>query len=247
MVKRIEDCINDLNSVSSAAEAFAVFTKAMKVYGYDRVSYGFATDHPSLGIERMHGHATCYPQEWMDYYAKNNLIEIDPLPNYMLKSALPSFWSGVTADLSGDPLQFMRDASDVGLKDGALIPLHGVGGEVAGVCVASEDIHPEQSYENLAAIQMLATYFHDKYRCFLRKEDPVELTNREMQVLKWAAEGKTDEEISGILYISSHTVRYHWRKIFNKLQAYSRTYAIVKAIRMQMISNFAIIKNYQGW
>lgn len=244
MVKKIEDCINALNAASDPAEAFGIFTKVMKRYGYSQVAYGFVTDHPSLELGRMHGHATSFPEEWMDYYTKNNMIDIDPVPNYMLKSALPSFWGNITADATGDPLQLMRDASDVGLKDGALVPLHAVGGEVAYVTVALDEIHPEQSYENLAAIQMLSTFFHEKYKGFLRKVEPVKLTDREIHVLQWAAEGKTDEEISDILYISSHTVRYHWRKIFDKLQAYGRTYAIVKAIGMQLISNIAIIKNY---
>jgi DNA-binding CsgD family transcriptional regulator len=244
MVKKIEDCINALNAANDPGEAFTVFAKAMKGYGYNQVAYGFLTDHPSLGLGRVHGHATSFPEEWMDYYTKNDMLDVDPVPNYMLRSALPAFWGGVTANAAGDPLQLMRDAVDVGLVDGAMVPLHAVGGEVAYVTVALDKVHPEQTYENLAAIQMLSTFFHEKYKSFLRNIDPVELTDREVQVLQWAAEGKTDEEISDILCISAHTVRYHWRKIFDKLQACGRTYAIVKAIRMQLISKIAVIKNY---
>lgn len=44
-----------------------------------------------------------------------------------------------------------------------------------------------------------------------------ELTNREKEVLKLVAEGKTNETIGKMLFISAHTARTHWRNIKEKL------------------------------
>lgn len=61
------------------------------------------------------------------------------------------------------------------------------------------------------------------------------LTVREIEVLKGIAEGYTNNEISGILFISPHTVKSHMINIFNKLSVNDRTQAAVLATRHHII------------
>jgi ATP/maltotriose-dependent transcriptional regulator MalT len=61
------------------------------------------------------------------------------------------------------------------------------------------------------------------------------LTNREIEVLKLIAEGYTNNEISGILFISPHTVKSHMIHIFNKLAVNDRTQAAVLATQNEII------------
>jgi len=61
------------------------------------------------------------------------------------------------------------------------------------------------------------------------------LTNREMEVLKLIAQGYTNNEISGILFISPHTVKSHMIHIFNKLGVNDRTQAAVLATQSRII------------
>jgi DNA-binding NarL/FixJ family response regulator len=58
---------------------------------------------------------------------------------------------------------------------------------------------------------------------------PTPLTPREFQVLKMAAKGDTNKEISKTLDISAHTVKSHIIHIFNKLGVNDRTQASVWA------------------
>lgn len=61
------------------------------------------------------------------------------------------------------------------------------------------------------------------------------LTNREIEVLKLIAEGYTNNEISGVLFISPHTVKSHMINIFNKLSVNDRTQAAVLATQNDII------------
>lgn len=55
------------------------------------------------------------------------------------------------------------------------------------------------------------------------------LSEREIEVLKHIAEGLTNQEIAGRLYLSLHTVKVHARNIYGKLGVNNRTQAVARA------------------
>ena len=57
------------------------------------------------------------------------------------------------------------------------------------------------------------------------------LTEREIEVLQYAAQGSSNQEIADSLYLSLRTVQSHLNHIFNKLQVSSRTEAVVHALK----------------
>ena len=61
--------------------------------------------------------------------------------------------------------------------------------------------------------------------------DSTEFTERELEVLRLLAEGLTDREIAGRLFVSVTTVRYHVGNLMNKTGFSSRTELAVKAVR----------------
>lgn len=65
---------------------------------------------------------------------------------------------------------------------------------------------------------------------------PSDLTPREMEVLVFLAEGLTNKAIAHNLGISEHTVKFHVNSIMNKLDAQSRTDAVVRATRLGLIA-----------
>jgi DNA-binding NarL/FixJ family response regulator len=62
-----------------------------------------------------------------------------------------------------------------------------------------------------------------------------ELTRREQQVLRLLAEGMTNKAIAQELQVSDHTVKFHVNAIMSKLDAQSRTEAVVKATRLGLL------------
>ena len=68
------------------------------------------------------------------------------------------------------------------------------------------------------------------------REGGGQLTARELEILKWAARGLSNKEISEKLFISLRTVKAHLTNIFNKLGCGSRTDAIIRGLKQGYIS-----------
>ncbi|AFY42414.1 response regulator transcription factor [Nostoc sp. PCC 7107] len=64
----------------------------------------------------------------------------------------------------------------------------------------------------------------------------IHLTEREQEVLNWLVQGASNEQIAGNLYITVATVKAHLTAIFDKLSVTSRTQAIVKALKLGLVS-----------
>ncbi len=63
-----------------------------------------------------------------------------------------------------------------------------------------------------------------------------DLDSRELEILRLLADGCTNEEIAGRLFLSSETVRSRVRKLMTKLNAHTRTEAVASAIRQRLIA-----------
>lgn len=63
------------------------------------------------------------------------------------------------------------------------------------------------------------------------------LSRREAECIRWAAIGKTDEEIGEIISVCRSTVRYHISRAGEKLQAVNRTQTVFKATQLGYLGN----------
>ena len=61
------------------------------------------------------------------------------------------------------------------------------------------------------------------------------LTDRELEVLKLAAQGLTNKAIAYSLSISDRTVQGHLRRIYEKLNVANRTEAVVRASQLNLL------------
>jgi DNA-binding NarL/FixJ family response regulator len=62
------------------------------------------------------------------------------------------------------------------------------------------------------------------------------LTEREMQVLRGMADGKSNAEIGRDLFVSEDTVKTHARRLFRKLNARDRAHAVAAGFRAGLVS-----------
>ena len=61
-------------------------------------------------------------------------------------------------------------------------------------------------------------------------------TDREIEVLRWTADGKTASEIADILNISERTANFHIANVITKLNAPNKTAAVIRAGMLGMLS-----------
>ena len=70
---------------------------------------------------------------------------------------------------------------------------------------------------------------------FLSKDRENMLTAREREILQLLADGMSNADVAGKLFISQETVKSHVRHILSKLEADTRTHAVAIALRQAII------------
>ncbi len=70
----------------------------------------------------------------------------------------------------------------------------------------------------------------------VQDQGPDTLTDRELDVLRLAAQGLSNRDIASELHLSSRTVQAHLSAIFAKMQVGSRTQAVVQALRRGLLT-----------
>ena len=87
-----------------------------------------------------------------------------------------------------------------------------------------------EAWAKRAGVELGATGEHARARV---NETRDQLTPQEREVAQLAADGESNTEIGAQLFISRHTVAYHLRKVFTKLEVTSRT-QLASALRDQL-------------
>jgi LuxR family maltose regulon positive regulatory protein len=71
---------------------------------------------------------------------------------------------------------------------------------------------------------------------YLEDGFPISLSSREIEVLALIAEGKSNQEISGQLYLALNTVKRHAYNIYTKLEVRKRTQAVSRARQLGLVA-----------
>jgi len=148
-------------------------------------------------------------------------------------------------DLGWDADEAPAEVAETEIPLVALLPHEGLAAEVWAAGAAALLLRDTSGVRLVSAIQAVARQ--------LRVVDPLlapaigtrasteetplaeELTPREHEVLQLLAEGVSNRAIAQELNISEHTVKFHVNAIMGKLDAQSRTEAVVRATRLGLI------------
>ena len=66
--------------------------------------------------------------------------------------------------------------------------------------------------------------------------NPVSLSDRELQIVQFIAEGYTNSQIAAIIYLSNHTVNTHRKNIMKKLGVNNTAGIVMYAVKEQMVT-----------
>ncbi|MCK1734316.1 LuxR family transcriptional regulator [Bradyrhizobium sp. 138] len=211
--------------------------------GFSEVSYGALNFVEPLRLPEYPPPAVAvkWPPEWCERYFKRKYHKIDPVVRRTPTLSRPFLWDQLAEQyqLQPDERRVLDEAREAGLKHGMSVPLFGPLGRLSVVSFASrfDDADPQHSKGHLNA---LAWHFHTACVEITRPAEDncnmrVALSQRELDCLRWVAEGKSSWEIGRILQISENTVNFHLKNAMRKLGATSRIQAAIVAIRLNLI------------
>lgn len=150
-------------------------------------------------------------------------------------SLLPQYWS-IKDSAPPFPLEMERIMTDYGIVSGVMIPINSPCGERYIMRFDGDTARPSQSVMN--ELGMIGLHAYDVYERMKRSEmlPSRTLTKRELEVIRWTAQGKTSAEIGQILSLSDHTVNAYMNNAIKKLDCVNRTQLVAKAIRSKLIA-----------
>jgi DNA-binding CsgD family transcriptional regulator len=233
------DCSNRSQSLP---ELFELLVDCSCQEGFSQVAYGALNHNEPV---RLPGHpmpaiAINFPAQWSERYFERKYHEFDPVVRRTPVISKPFTWDHLLerGQLHPNERLVMEESSEAGLKHGVSVPLYGPSGRVSVLSFASpfDDVDP---CRHVGHLNVLAWQFHVAFAEIARPRKPAkqsfELSDRERDCLRWTAEGKSAWEIGTILNVSENTINFHVKKAMRKLDTTSRTAAVVKAIRLNLI------------
>lgn len=194
----------------------------------------------TLHIHRVHHD---YPESWVKTYYERSLYTYDVVLSEGMRSLQPFDWGELRARFPRSEVVF-AEAERQGIPcTGMTFPQVSRGRSVAMLSVCThlpERDWPAARKTWLRDIQVLAALFHASLQKPPRRQETMAdglpiLTERESEVLRWSAAGKSYWEISMILGVSERTVRFFMTNARQKLDVVTNTQAVAHAIWQGLI------------
>ena len=133
----------------------------------------------------------------------------------------------------------MEQGRAFGLNRGLTVPLNPPTGQTVFFSLASSDLQlDDHRLGNLRpAAGVFSTYLFDAYVRIDRMENPKvnELTERELECLFWACEGKSAWEMAQIVGVAERTINFHLTSVIKKLGASNRRHAVAKGVMYGLV------------
>lgn len=187
--------------------------------------YAFFIRHPVPFTRPKSFFFTNYPQNWIDYYLQKDFMQRDPVLKICSVPGKVWLWDE-TVDISG------REVFKAARQHGVF---HGVSSSMLAKNRSIGILSMSTGCENktiqlTTALQLTLQHLAELSLAALIEMDDIsmtaaklELSERELEILKWTAEGKTSSEISLILSISENTVNFHQKNMQKRFNAPNKT------------------------
>lgn len=183
-----------------------------------------------------------YPAGWTQRYFEQGYQACDPVLGHCVQGVTPLLWHELQLPPGSAAQQMMADAAAHGLKTGISVPVHGAQGELGVFSLVLNRARDASTDALLRAaqpyVQGVAVYLHQALLRISSLSGPQEhppLSPREIDCLRWAADGKTSWEIGQLLEMSERTVNFHLNNAIHKLSVSNRQQAVARAAFQRLI------------
>ncbi len=207
---------------------------------------GFGIISGLLVVEQAPGRTATFqlgntPEAYQSTFTNANISQGDPVLRRLKRLSAPFIY-----DQSMYVHEQAADLWDMqalfGYKTGIAMALHLPGGRHFVMGVDREQPLPKDDLvltRMMADLQLLAVHAQDSVIRLLAPQTPeqplLRLTDREIEILKWTAAGKSSWAVSQILNLSEHNVKYHIKRILSKMEVTSKHQAAARARLLGLI------------
>ncbi len=229
-----------LARIDAAPDELAVCRELLTIagdYGFEQLLAG-SIPLPGVPEAAHHGHVIMelWPPGWTERYFNHGYLRDDPAIQRVVASDIPFQWSELEAMYRDDPTgrRIMNEAADFGLRDGFTVPMHPIEGGVIGFSLAGPKLELPPGAKPM--LNMLSNFAMARALLIQDKKPAPRLTQREIDILRWLAEGKTAWEIGRIFNTAENTVNNQLRLLREKFGATRNTQMLALAFRHRIIT-----------
>ncbi|CAI8717404.1 MULTISPECIES: LuxR family transcriptional regulator [Pseudomonas] len=253
MQAKLADLHTRLASDSNLDEQMDSVAELAAQLGFDALVYDYSPvplDHLGELITPSVVRLRQTPRDWQDLWCSDGFYQIDPVQQLAVSSIAPFAWSYLPkGETVLQRLIDRRHAPVVGylldaqLACGVTVPIHLPRGGLAtltGLRPQASQRDLDDAREHLADFSLIAHALQEAAYPLLGKEAAsraIRLTRRELECLRWAAEGLTAAQIAEMLTRSLATVSLHLTSAMHKLGAKNRVQAVARAVHYRLLDN----------
>jgi DNA-binding CsgD family transcriptional regulator len=228
------DTIDEISRLTSLPEVVATFSHAIARFGF--IYFGInGLPPPGTGADPI-VLTERTPEGFRDLYIEERFYLVDQMCAYGRSAYRPFRYSEAPYDRAESRAheRFMQALQTFQLGKGLVVPVGRPSNIPTCVWLGGED--PDLDDDTKQAAHVIALFAASKARAIARPPDaspPVsKLTLRERDVLRWISAGKTSWEIAAISGLSERAINKIVGEAMIKLDAVTRTQAVVNAIRV---------------
>jgi len=184
---------------------------------------------------------TTYPDAWVSHYLLNEYVRIDPVLKVAERIPGPFCWSTIVPE--GAQIAMMEQARKHGLGMTGFSVRHvdpigrrSVLSFNARMAKGDDTWIPYLADKRDELIQLAHQFHHKALGEIYADHDALpQLSPREIECLKWTAQGKAHTDIAIILDLSEHTIRGYLKEARQKLDCVTLAQAVSKAAALGLI------------
>lgn len=232
-------------AAGSLDDAMGVLAHTVDELGITRFIAGFVhgmpqdiSGHWRNYEHRSHNFPLGWDEGWHDYNAHC------PYYHSCFDGRIAFDWDSVRnrSNLSAMERKAWHYLADFGLVEGFTVPVHAPGrfGFITVVGEQNDRGWARRMEAHAERLLFLTHVFHEAVQERFPLADELSkelsLSTRERECLRWAAAGKTTDEVALILGLSQETVRVYFKRALRKLGATTRAQAIARAYSARLFN-----------
>jgi DNA-binding CsgD family transcriptional regulator len=221
---------------ANEAELVQRLQVATRGLGFEHFLFGVQVTWPLMAPEQ---HVTSgYSLEWQRLYGERNFIMVDPTVAYCQTETTPLVWSENL--YTEHSFELMEEARRHGLGYGLSVPVHQSPKVKSMISLARDQpIEEGEMWQLVDTGKVLAACAHMVagrviIPSLLAQRRP-KLSGRELECLKWVAQGKSSWAIGEMLNLSEATVNFHITNVMKKMDVASRLQAVAKGMVLGLL------------